>query len=85
VILLHTRRINAEFLPDIIAMFEQKGWKLISPAEAYEDALYAARPKVLPAGESILWSLAMQAGMPNLRYPAEDAVYEIPELGRLGL
>jgi hypothetical protein len=42
-------------------------------------------PAVLPAGESILWSLAKQARVPHLRYPAEDDVYEKPILDKLGL
>jgi peptidoglycan/xylan/chitin deacetylase (PgdA/CDA1 family) len=85
VILLHTRRINAEFLPDIIAMFRSKGWVIVSPAEAFGDPLYAMKPAILPAGESILWALAKQAGLGHLRYPAEDDVYEEPILDRLGL
>jgi peptidoglycan-N-acetylglucosamine deacetylase len=85
VLLLHTRRINADFLPDIIAMFRARGWTLISPAQAYGDPLYAMRPATLPAGESILWALARQANLPGLRYPAEDDVYEKPILDRLGL
>jgi peptidoglycan/xylan/chitin deacetylase (PgdA/CDA1 family) len=85
VLLLHTRRINAEFLPDIIAMFRANGWTIISPAAAYADPLYAMRPATLPAGESILWALARQAGVSGLRYPAEDDTYEKPILDRLGL
>jgi hypothetical protein len=30
----------------------------------------------VPAGESIVWALAREAGRTSLRYPAEDAVYE---------
>jgi len=85
VILLHTKRLNAEFLPDIVAMFRAKGWTLIAPAQAYQDALYGMRPEVLPSGESILWSLAKQTGLGGLRYPAEDDVYEKPKLDRLRL
>ena len=85
VMLLHTNTINAYFLSDVIAMFRTAGWEIIDPAEAYEDAVYAKQPEVLPAGESIVWSLAKQAGIPNLRYPAEDGVYEEPKLDALGL
>ena len=85
VLLLHTRRINAEFLPDIIAMFRARGWAIVSPEEAYADPLYAMQPATLPAGESILWGLAKQAGIRGLRYPAEDDIYEKPILDRLGL
>jgi len=84
VLLLHTRRINAEFLPDIIAMFRARGWTIISPAEAYADPLYARQPATLPAGESILWALAREAKFSTLRYPAEDDLYEKPILDALG-
>jgi hypothetical protein len=85
VLLLHMNRINAEFLPDVIHMFQSKGWTIASPDEAYADPLYAMVPNVLPAGESILWSLAKQVGVSGLRYPGEDDVYEKPILDRLGL
>lgn len=85
VILLHTNAINAAFLPDIIAMFKAKGWEIISPEEAYKDPVYSIAPTVLPAGESILWSLAKQNGIKGLRYPAENDVYEKPILDELGL
>jgi peptidoglycan-N-acetylglucosamine deacetylase len=85
VLLLHTRRINAEFLPDIIRMFRARGWTIISPEVAYADPVYTAQPHTLPAGESILWALAKQAGVAGLRYPAEDDIYEKPILDRLGL
>jgi len=85
VILLHTNAINATFLDDIIAMFRSKGWNIISPEEAYQDPVYSEKPDVLPAGESILWSIAKEKGMQGLRYPAEDGVYEKPILDALGL
>jgi peptidoglycan/xylan/chitin deacetylase (PgdA/CDA1 family) len=85
VLLLHTKAINAAFLPDIIAMFRSKGWVFISPEEAYEDPIYAITPTGLPAGESILWALAKQNGLKDLRYPAESDVYEKPLLDKTGL
>ena len=85
VLLLHANAINAAFLPDVIAMFRAHGWTLIAPEVAYADAVYAERPLVLPAGESLLWSLAKQAGVADLRYPAEDDVYEKPILDAAGL
>jgi len=85
VMLLHTNGINAAFLPAVIAMFKAQGWKIVSPAEAFRDPLYAEKPSTLPAGESIVWSLAKQAQRLGLRYPAEDGVYEQPTLDALGL
>lgn len=85
VLLLHTNAINAAFLPDIIAMFESKGWGFTSPEDAYGDPIYAITPMILPAGESILWALAKEKGINNLRYPAESDIYEKPLLDKLGL
>lgn len=76
VMLLHTNAINALFIQDVIAMFRSRDWRLVSPAEAFKDPVYASQPEVLPAGESIVWALARQAGIAGLRYPAEDGVYE---------
>ena len=76
VLLLHTNAINAQYLPEVIAMFRSKGWRIISPEEAFADPLYSMQPDTLPAGESILWALAKQGGAKGLRYPAEDGRYE---------
>ena len=66
-------------------MFRRKGWKLIDSATAFKDPVYAMRPDILPAGESILWALAKQKGFPGLRSPGEDDIYEKPILDRLNL
>lgn len=85
VLLLHHNLINALFLKDVIQMFRDKGWKLVNAETAFQDPVYAMRPNILPAGESILWALAKQKGVPGLRYPGEDDVYEKPILDRLHL
>ena len=85
VLLLHTNAINAAFLSDILKMFRSKEWLLLDIDEAYNDPIYLCLADVLPAGESILWSQAKQHGIKNLRYPAEDSVYEKPVLDALGL
>jgi len=85
VLLLHHNLINALFLRDVIQMFKRKGWKLIDSAIAFKDPVYAMRPNILPAGESVLWALAKQKGVQGLRYPGEDDVYEKPILDALHL
>jgi len=86
-LLIHHNLLNKLFLGDLLAMFERKGWKLIDAAEAFTDPVFTAEPKILPAGESILWALAKESGKfnRNLRYPAEDGEYEKPKMDRLGL
>lgn len=84
-LLLHTNELNAAFLPDVIAMFRARGWTVVDARAAFEDPRFRLEPDVLPAGESLLWSLAKQKGLPGLRYPAEDDVYEKPLLDARGL
>ena len=85
VLLLHHNLINALFLRDVIQMFRNGGWTLINAETAFADPVYDLRPDILPAGESILWELAKQKGVPGLRYPGEDDVYVKPILDRLHL
>jgi len=85
VLLLHVRAINAAWLDDVIQAFQQQGWDFIDSDTAYQDPLYSLQLQVLPAGESILWSIASVYGIANLRYPAEDAPYEYAHLQKFGL
>ncbi len=66
-------------------MFKERCWRIVTPSEAFADPMYASRPATIPAGESIVWALAKQAGRTGLRYPAEDGPYEEPILTRKGL
>lgn len=86
-LLIHHNLLNKLFLGDLLSMFERRGWKLIDAAEAFTHPVFAAEPKILPAGESILWALAKESGKfdRELRYPAEDSVYEKPKMDKLGL
>ena len=83
VMLLHHNLINALFLRDVMQQFRDRGWTLIDSEVAFRDPVYGMRPDTLPAGESILWALAQLKGVPGLRYPGEDDVYEKPILDRL--
>jgi peptidoglycan/xylan/chitin deacetylase (PgdA/CDA1 family) len=85
VMLLHINQINAAAMGEIIAAFRARQWTLIDPRLAFDDPLYARQPDTLPAGESIVWALAKQAGHSGLRYPAEDSTYEEPQLRAQGL
>ncbi len=76
VLLLHTNAINGQFLGEIILALESKGWKIINATDAYTNPLYKNFSSNIPAGESIIWSIAKSQNIENLRYPAEDAPYE---------
>jgi peptidoglycan-N-acetylglucosamine deacetylase len=86
-VLTHFNLLNGLFLGDLMKMFKSKGWQLIDAEEAFRDPVFLAEPKVVPAGESIIWSLAKATGKidKDLRYPAEDGDYERAEMDKLGL
>jgi len=86
-VLVHFNLLNALFLDDLIAMFESKGWQPIDAEEAYTDPVFASKPNVTPAGESLIWSLAKEKGTvaKSLRYPAEDGAYEAARMNKLRL
>ncbi len=86
-LLMHFNLLNGLFLGDLIAMFKSKGWELIDAEDAFKDPVFAAKPKVLPAGESIVWSVAKEKGTiaKPLRYPAEDGASENARLDKLKL
>jgi peptidoglycan/xylan/chitin deacetylase (PgdA/CDA1 family) len=85
--LIHFNLLNALFLGDLIAMFKKAGWSPIDAESAFADPVFKARPRVLPAGESIIWSLAKTKGKTakSLRYPGEDSRYEAERMTKLGL
>ena len=86
-LLVHFNLLNGLFLDDVIRMFKTKGWQLIDAEQAFTDPVFAANPNVVPAGESIVWSLAKENGKIAkwLRYPAEDSTYENARMDKLGL
>jgi peptidoglycan-N-acetylglucosamine deacetylase len=84
-VLLHHRLLSALFLKDLVAAYRRRGWKVVDADYAYEDAIYREQPKILPAGESLVWALAREQGVAGLRYPGEDDAYENPEMDRRGL
>jgi len=84
-LLIHHYLLNALFLDELIKMYEKKGWEVIDAEEAFKDPIFNEQPNVLPAGESIVWSIAKEAGDETLRYPAEDGSYEKAAMDKLGL
>lgn len=86
-ILTHFNLLNGLFLNDVIEMLKGKGWQPIDAEDAFADSVFLAQPKVIPAGESIIWSLAKEKGTidKSLRYPAEDGEYETKRMNKLGL
>ncbi|HSE31638.1 MAG TPA: polysaccharide deacetylase family protein [Pyrinomonadaceae bacterium] len=86
-ILTHFNLLNALFLNDLIEMFKSKGWQWIDAETAFADPIFSSLPKIIPAGESIVWALAKENGTIPMsqRYPAEDGESEMARIKKLGL
>ena len=86
-ILLHHRLTTGLFLDDMLSMFGERGWRLIDATAAFASPVFAMEPGVLPAGQSLVWSLAKADGRFDklLRYPGEDGDYEAPGMDAAGL
>lgn len=86
-LLVHFNLLNALFLGEVIDMLKAKGWQPIDAEEAFSDPVFAAKPRVVPAGQSIVWAVAKEKGAiaKSLRYPAEDGEIEKARLDKLGL
>ncbi len=81
-VLLHHRLLSALFLKDLVATYRSNGWKIVDAEYAFADPIYQRQPKILPAGESLVWALAREKGAAGLRYPGEDDTYENAEMDR---
>lgn len=84
-LLLHHNLTAALFVDDLIKMFKEKGWEIVSADQAYEDPIFDKVPNY--AGESLIYALAKDSGKFEeiLRYPAEDSRYEKDKMDKLGL
>ncbi len=84
-LLLHHNLASALFLTDLIDMFREKGWEVISAKEAFADPIFDKTP--IYAGESLIYALAKDSQKYEdlLRYPAEDSRYEEQKMKDLGL
>jgi peptidoglycan/xylan/chitin deacetylase (PgdA/CDA1 family) len=77
VLLLHENDLSARFLGDLIRYMRSKGWRIISPADAYQDEIASTLPDVLFNGQGRIGSLAREKGWPpkELVQESEDENY----------
>ncbi len=88
VLLLHHNLINALWLDDIITMFKDKGWVIVSPDVAFADPVYQLQPERAAPGQSLLLSMARSLGIGKFEgweRLHDDGDFEIEGLKKLGM
>jgi peptidoglycan/xylan/chitin deacetylase (PgdA/CDA1 family) len=63
VLLLHHNLVNALWLDDIIAQFNDMGWTITTPAAAFADPVYQLAPERAAPGQSLLLSMGRTMGL----------------------
>lgn len=77
VLLLHENDAAALFVGDLIRHLRNNGWKIISPQQAYKDAIAKEFPQVVFHKQGRVAAIANSKGMPEseLRHPSENENY----------
>ncbi len=62
VLLLHENDLAALFIDDLVKFIRKRGWRIISPVEAYQDAIAKTIPDVLLNNQGRLAAIAKASG-----------------------
>jgi peptidoglycan-N-acetylglucosamine deacetylase len=76
-LLLHENDLAALFVGDLIQLLKGKGWKIISPEDAYADPIASEIPDVLFNGQGRVGAIAYSKGWKpaDLIQQSEDEAY----------
>ncbi len=77
VLLLHENDAAALFVGDLVNHLRSKGWKIISPQQAYKDPIAKNFPQVALHKQGRVAAIASSKGIPDaeLRHPSENEQY----------
>jgi len=62
VLLLHENDLAALFIDDLVKFIRKRGWRIISPVEAYQDAIAKTIPDVLLNNQGRVAAIAKASG-----------------------
>ncbi|WP_323815374.1 polysaccharide deacetylase family protein [Cellvibrio sp. NN19] len=87
VLLLHENDAAALFVGDLIKHLRSKGWKIISPQQAYKDPIAKNFPQVVFHKQGRVAAIANSKGVPEseLRHPSENEQYLDLEFAKTGV
>jgi peptidoglycan-N-acetylglucosamine deacetylase len=74
VLLIHASQLNADLMPDLLAMFRRRGYTFVALEEALRDAAYTLPDDYAgPGGFSWIHRWSKTKGMPNKGEPDPPA------------
>jgi peptidoglycan-N-acetylglucosamine deacetylase len=82
-LLTHFNLLSALHLGDLLEALGSDGWTIVAASAAYGDTVFHRSPRVLPAGDSLVWACAREAGRKIPGAPIEDERWLMRELERL--
>jgi len=82
-LLTHFNLLSALHLGDLLNALRSDGWSMIAASNAYGDAVFRHSPTVPPAGDSLVWAGAREAGRRMAKPPIEDERWLSSELARV--
>ena len=82
-LLTHFNLLNALHLGGLLHGLASDGWSIVAAADAYRDSVFRRSPDVLPAGDSLVWACAREAGRKLPTPPIEDERWLTAQLDRL--
>lgn len=85
VLLLHENDLAAHYLGDLIRDLNSKGWKIVSPEQAYKDPIQRQFPKELSHSQGRVAALASSKGFPEnkLISPSENTEYLLKQFNKI--
>lgn len=76
ILLLHENDLAALYVDDLVGQLRKRGWKIISPVEAYQDPIAKRAPDVLYNNQGRIAAIAVEQGYDGpLRHVSESAEY----------
>jgi peptidoglycan/xylan/chitin deacetylase (PgdA/CDA1 family) len=77
ILLLHENDLAALFISDLVSALEDKGWKIISPEEAYADPISKELPQTLELSQGRVAAMARDKGYKGpirSKWESEEAI-----------
>jgi peptidoglycan-N-acetylglucosamine deacetylase len=71
-LLTHFNLLSALYLGDLLDALREDGWSIARVSAVYQDDVFQRQPRVLPAGDSLVWACAQETRRTLPKAPLEN-------------